>query len=269
MDELFGDIGEVCGERIGIERFEVDIIFPVAVRGMGVTGGGSGVGDPCGGDDSCHKACRFREFEEGGESVVTRFAGVGLIGGMIIFLHGLVDAEDALVGFHAGDHGGHGGGGIRDLLIGAERSCERDVWEGFEGELVLFAQRRSLDLLSFEDARGGDCGDAHSIADEEDDIFCGGAWRCSGLLFEFLEFCGEGLGPGGSGLLGWRDGPCGLLCGGCGSDHLAEKDEPFCAGVQCVAGEEGHGELRAVGGWKGGVGMKDPFGTEHTMKWLD
>ena len=140
---------------------------------MGVGGGRGGMGQLCGGDGAHRLALGLGQLQQSrhGMAIVTGTTREPLVAvnilerslGNRIRAHG----EHFVVHLHAGHVRRHGGGGVCGLGIVGEGLDAGGILQGFHGQLPLFPH--------LVDLGGGDCGGAHAIGQEEDDVLgrCG------------------------------------------------------------------------------------------------
>ncbi|KAG1255088.1 hypothetical protein G6F68_010544 [Rhizopus microsporus] len=114
----------------------------------------------CGGHHAGGQAGAVGQLQPGQQALGQAVGTVGAAAG--------ADADRTHVGLHAGGDGGHGAGRIRRLRIGVVGLAERRGREALPGQQVLFA--RTALLLALVDARGGHGGQAHAVAQEQDDV---------------------------------------------------------------------------------------------------
>jgi len=162
--------------------------FPIAVGAARIDACRSGVGEPGGSDDAQRQPATFHFFAQQRQRVRQR-----------ILAHTLFrvrpDAEHPDAGFDARMHRGGCARRVGHLRIGVVGLDQRHMIELFKAQLVFLT--RFPALLRFVDARGGDGGNAHAVADEQDDVF--GARLGGGLL-------GKGGGGSGGQQQGGKDG---------------------------------------------------------------
>ena len=140
-----GAAGEIV--IAGIDQIEADFIVFVAAGAMAVEGGGRGVVDGHGRDDT--------DLLAG----LLRFVGAGIDLAGVVRGH----ADTAVVGLFTAGDGGSGRGGIRDERVGGTGSGR-----GVDGEMVD-EQRFAFGLLQ-EGLRHGALRGGHTVADEQEHI---------------------------------------------------------------------------------------------------
>ena len=151
VDAAFG-LGR--GGHIGIH-------FPIALRGVGIGGCGRGVGDGRGRHDAGGISLVLGHFEQRFDLI--RF------GRLAIVLHRLrTNAQNAVQRFDAGDDGGCGRRAVGHLAIMRIGFDQGGVRQAVHLRDIGFAVDALL--LPFKNAGGGQGGDAHAVADEDDDI---------------------------------------------------------------------------------------------------
>ena len=158
FDHLAGDVDAAFGLRRG---GHIRVHFPIALRGVGIGCGGRGVGDGRGGDNAGGISLVLSHFEQ-------RFDLIGL-GRLAIVLNRLrTNAQNAVQRFDAGDNRGCGRRAVGHLAIMRIGFDQGGVRQAVHLRDIGFA----IDalFLPFKNARGGQCGDAHAVADEDDDI---------------------------------------------------------------------------------------------------
>ncbi len=153
-------LGDVAASLFDRGLGQVGVVFPVAIRHVRVGRRRGGVGQAGGADDAGGQAGAVGQFQPGER-------GLAEAVGTVVAASG-ADADRAHVGFHAGGDGGHGAGRIRRLRIGVVGLAEGGVREALPAQQVLLA--RTALALAVEDARGGDGGQAHAVAKEQDDV---------------------------------------------------------------------------------------------------
>ena len=108
FDKLTGYVGTSSGVDYHVT---VAIVLIVSLHTMGIVGRWRGVGDA----RSCHypscQSAHFRSLEKGQQMVTGLTPAVAPD-------YILVNTDDAGLGLNAGRHGGHGAGGIGNLLVG-------------------------------------------------------------------------------------------------------------------------------------------------------
>ena len=155
-EQLAGDISASLRRRC----FR-DAPLPVPLHHVGVGGAGGSVGNAGRRNDTRGKARGLRLFNK------TRNLRP-LPRGAIAPAHGAVHGKDAGQGFDPRDHRGHGARGIGGLLVGVVGFRKSHRREALEAELVIFPE--AAGFLPRIDARRGDAGDPHAIADKENHV---------------------------------------------------------------------------------------------------
>ena len=162
FDQLAGDV--LAGVRGG--ALHVTVGFPVAQRHLGVGGGGRRVGDAGGRDEAGREACAGGELEQ---RVNFRTRNTGAVA----IADAAVHPEHAREGLDAADHGDGGAGRVGDLEIVAVGFRQRRIRQVVHRQVVALAVFAGG--LAGIDAGRSDGGDAHAVADEQDDVlrrFC-------------------------------------------------------------------------------------------------
>ena len=221
FDQLQGDVLAACGHRRCRQR---GVVFPAAIGNVRIGGGGSGVGDAGGADHAGGHAGGIGQFQPGLRMLAQAV-------GAVVFAAG-IHRNGPHVGFHAGGDGAHGAGRIGGLRVGVVGFAEGGGGEGFPGEQMLFAA--AAIALAFEDACGGHRGQAHAVAEEDDDVL-----RPPGHRAASGGLRGTVAVP-----------PCGGFAAGVG--HGGDIH------VQC-GGRRGGGQA-GTGGQQGAAGQRQPAG---------
>ena len=118
------------------------------------------MGQARGGDHAGSQAGAVGQLQPGQQALGQAVGTVGPAAG--------ADADRTHVGLHAGGDGGHGAGRIGRLRIGVVGLAECRGREALPGQQVLFTGATLL--LALVDARGGHGGQAHAVAEEQDDV---------------------------------------------------------------------------------------------------
>ena len=100
--------------------------------------------------------------------VRSRFSGFWAAAPVVAGQHVRRDRQHAVVGLAAGDQGGHGGRRVGHLLVGLVGLGVGEIGEPLEAQGVLLPLHPLH--LPVQDARRGDRGHAHAVADEQDDV---------------------------------------------------------------------------------------------------
>ncbi len=158
VDQLGRD---VCAAEALLACGNVRIGLPVAVGAVAVDRCGRGMGQPRGGDDADRLALRVRFVGNQGQVVPLRRRAVSTC------RFGR-DVEHAHAGLAAAVERGRGARAIGHLGVGVVGLDQRGVGEFLETERIFLAIEALL--LPGENARCGDGGNAHSVADEQDDV---------------------------------------------------------------------------------------------------
>ena len=137
------------------------IAFPVARHAARIDRGGGRMREPRGADDAQRQSALLHLFPEQAKLVPAARGAVALG-------HAGPVAEHADPGFHARMHGAGRARTVGDLRIGIVGLDQRDIVEGLERQDVFLAALPLL--LPRIDPRGGDGGNPHAVADEQDDV---------------------------------------------------------------------------------------------------
>ena len=128
-------------------------------------------------------------------------------------------AEHADPGFHARMHGAGRARAVGDLRVGVVGLDQRDIVEGLERQDVFLA---ALPLfLARIDARGGDGGNAHAVADEQDDVLRLARGLCLAGSRRGARLVGIVVIVGGGATTQQQRGGCRQRGEGRGPDHVA------------------------------------------------
>ena len=128
---------------------------------MCVTRAGSRMRQPRRGNDSSRKTRFLGVFEQ-------RLRLIALNCPVIVVHDVLIHGQNVCVGFYARNDRAHRRRRIGRLLVGRVSFRECRIWKILEAKAIFLAAFTAK--LAFEDPRSGKRGNAHSVADEQNDV---------------------------------------------------------------------------------------------------